>query len=178
MGTSIPILHDLFPDLPRPDGCTETTLCCDVVRGARGDCCLSSTVALARRCGDDGLKPIGDEGVSSFAVDLNPRWYPEAIISDFTTNSCSVSAFPGVLVVLLHESENRGPCASYLRSKGMGSFSAVVNVNIILSSTQFMTHNWCGVGPRHTHGTSPSRAVLKQLPYLSCRCGFRPSIFT
>ena len=160
MGTSIPILHNLFPDPPRPDRCTEPTLCCDIVRGARGNCCPSSMEASARGCGDDSLKPIGDEERSSFAVGLNPRWYLEVIISDFTTNLCSVSAFPGVPVVLPHESENRGPCASCLRSEGMGSSSAVVNVNTILSSTQFMTHNWCGVGPRHTHGTSPSRAVL------------------
>ena len=52
-------------------------------------------VASAGGCGDDSLEPIGDEEGSSFAVDLDPRWYLEVIISDFTANLYSVSAFPG-----------------------------------------------------------------------------------
>jgi hypothetical protein len=59
---------------------------CDVVRDARGDCCSSSgMVASIGGCGDDSLKPTGDEKGSSFAADLDLRWYPGVTVSDFTT---------------------------------------------------------------------------------------------
>ena len=63
---------------------------------------------------------------------------------------CSASAFPGVEIILPDDSENRVLCASYLGSEGIGSFSVVVKVNMILSYMQFTPHHWSGVGPRHT----------------------------
>ena len=67
---------------------------CDVVRGARGDCCSSSMVASAGGCGDDNLKSIGDENGSSFAADLDLRWNPGVGISCFTVNCRLVTVFP------------------------------------------------------------------------------------
>ena len=72
---------------------------------------------------------------------------------------CSVPAFPRVEIIPPDDSGNRGLCASCLRSEGMGSFSAVVKANIILSYMQFTPHRWSELDLDIPHGTSPSRAV-------------------
>ena len=71
----------------------------NVVRSARGDSCSESgIVASACGCGDDSLKPAGDENGSSFVIDFDLRWYPGVVVSDFTIVFRSVSTFPGVRV--------------------------------------------------------------------------------
>ena len=91
---------------------------CDVARGARSDC-SSPMAGSVRVRGEDGLKLIGDEKGPSLAVYLNPGWNLEVIISDFTINSCSVSAFSGVPVALLMsrktEARARVACARKAR---------------------------------------------------------------
>ena len=72
---------------------------CDVVRAQREIVVRpSGVVASAGGCRDDNLPPIGDENGSSFAVDLDLRWYPGVGISCFTVNLCSVSVFLSVFL--------------------------------------------------------------------------------
>ena len=60
---------------------------------------------------------------------------------------CSVSAFPGVEMVLLDNSRNIVLWASCLCSEGTRGFSAVIKVNMIPCSMQFTPHRGSGVGP-------------------------------
>ena len=55
---------------------------------------------------------------------------------------CSVSAFPGVEMILLDDSRNTVLWASCLCSEGMRGFSVDVKVNMILLSMQFTPHHW------------------------------------
>ena len=62
--------------------------------GARGDSCLAlDMVASTCACGNDSFKPMEDKNGSSFAAEFDLRWYPGVIVSDFTLDLYSVSAF-------------------------------------------------------------------------------------
>ena len=67
----------------------------DVVTGARGESCSApGRVASVGGCGDDSLRPVGDENGSSITVDFDLRWCAGVVVSGFTENPCSIPAFP------------------------------------------------------------------------------------
>jgi hypothetical protein len=50
-------------------------------------------VASIGGCGDDSLRQVGDENGSSFAIDFDLRWCAGVVVSGFTKNPRSISAF-------------------------------------------------------------------------------------
>lgn len=145
---------------------------CDVVRGARGESCSASgMVASVGGCGDDNLKPRGDEKGSSFVAESDLRWRPGVVTSDFARNPCSASIFqeyePSYLMVRKTE-----PCVQVVCAQGSWEVSLPWPILTQSLSMQTTPHHELGVQSQHppTHaaiaGCSPPAPVALEQPWI------------
>ena len=101
-------------------------------------------VASVGGCGDDSLKPGGDENGSSSTIDFDLRWRPGVVVSGFTIYPRSISVLQKILVVPPDGSENRVLCIDCLRSEVSSNLSGIYDVSANLLNTDYTSPWVCG----------------------------------